>query len=145
MAGMENNSPKVGGDFMYGGGKPGNYALTGAHPQQPEPPPNPYGAASGAAGQAVLSGQAGTFPIPRGGQLVVGRDSTKCQVVLQEPRVSAVHATVTFDGNQILVKDEGSRHGTTVNNAPVQPGVPTPAPSGSVLRFGPEEFMVQVS
>jgi predicted component of type VI protein secretion system len=131
---------------MYGGGKPGNYGLTGAQPQHPEPPPNPYGAApGGGGGQAVLSGQVGQFPIPRGGQLAVGRDASRCQVVLQEPRVSGVHAILTFDGQQIMVRDEGSNNGTTVNGNRLQPGVATPVPAGSVVRFGPVEFVIRLS
>ncbi|MCU0691614.1 MAG: FHA domain-containing protein, partial [Polyangiaceae bacterium] len=135
------------GDFMYGGQPPGGYGLTGAQPQHGAPPPNPYaaGAPAPAAGsRAVLSGTAGTFPMNSGTELLIGRDSARCQIILAEPRVSAVHATVRFDSGQILVRDEGSNNGTIVNGTRIAPGVMTPVPPGSILRFGPVEFVVRL-
>ena len=129
---------------MYGGAKPGNYGLTGAQPQHPEPPPNPYGQPGGGS-RATISGQAGEFTIPTGGQLVVGRDPTQCQVILNEQRVSSVHAVLTFDGSQVMVQDRGSNNGTTVNGVRAQPGVPMPVPPGSVIMFGPVEFILRMS
>jgi len=134
------------GNFMYGGGQPQGYGLTGAQPQAQQPPPNPYGAAPAAGGgtRAVLSGTAGTYPIAPGAELLIGRDSARCQVILQEPRVSATHAAVRFDGGQILVRDMGSNNGTLVNGNRIAPNVNTPVPPGSVLRFGPVEFVVRL-
>lgn len=135
------------GDFMYGG-KPAQYGLTGAQPAHGAPPPDPYavpGAApAGGASRAVLSGSAGTFYAAAGSDLVVGRDASRCQIVLQEPRVSAVHAVVHFDGAQVYVRDDGSNNGTFVNGNRLGPGMMTPVPPGSVLRFGPVEFVVRL-
>jgi len=74
----------------------------------------------------------------------VGRDSARCQVILQELRVSATHAAVRFDGSQVLVRDMGSNNGTSVNGTRIPPNIDTPVPVGSILRFGPVEFMVRV-
>lgn len=134
-------------NFMYGGApQQGGYGLTGAQPQHQQPPPNPYGAPAPAAGaaRAVLSGSAGTYPINPGTELLIGRDSARCQVILQEPRVSATHAAVRFDGGQILVRDAGSNNGTLVNGNRIPPNVNTPVPPGSILRFGPVEFVVRL-
>ncbi len=137
--------PAAAPGFMYGGGQPQGFGLTGAQPQHQQPPPNPYAAGPGAPGsKAVLSGAAGTYPIAPGSEIFVGRDSARCQVILQEPRVSATHAAVRFDGSQILVKDLGSNNGTLVNGNRIQPNVDTPVPPGSILRFGPVEFVVRV-
>lgn len=92
----------------------------------------------------MISGTAGTFPINPGAEILIGRDSARCQVILQEPRVSATHAAVRFDGGQILVRDEGSNNGTLVNGNRIAPNVNTPVPPGSILRFGPVEFVVRL-
>ncbi len=133
-------------DFMYGG-KPPQYGLTGAQPSPAAVPPNPYGAqpapAAGAS-RAVIAGAAGTFPIAPGQELAIGRDSARCQIILQEPRVSAFHAVVRFDGAQIYVRDEGSNNGTFLNGNRLAAGVMTPVPPGSMIRFGPVEFVARL-
>jgi len=148
-AAMPPQQPGAPGDFMYGGQQQPKYGLTGAQPQHAAPPPDPYGMggaapAMGGGTRAVLSGTPGNFPIPPGGELLIGRDSARCQVILQEPRVSATHAAVRFDGGQIFVRDEGSNNGTLVNGNRIAPGVMTPVPPGSIIRFGPVEFVVRV-
>jgi pSer/pThr/pTyr-binding forkhead associated (FHA) protein len=92
----------------------------------------------------VLSGTPGNFPINPGGELLVGRDSARCQVILQEPRVSAAHAAIRFDGSQIFVRDLGSNNGTLVNGNRIAPNIDTPVPPGSILRFGPVEFVLRL-
>jgi hypothetical protein len=133
-------------DFMYGG-KPPQYGLTSAQPSPVAAPPSPYGAqpapAAGAT-RAVIAGAVGTFPIAPGQEIAVGRDSARCQVILQEPRVSAYHAVVRFDGAQIYVRDEGSNNGTLLNGNRLAAGVLTPVPPGSMIRFGPVEFIARL-
>ena len=129
---------------MYGG-QPPNYGLTGAQPAAVQAPPDPYaGGGMGGASRAVISGAAGTFPINPGMECNVGRDGARCQVLLQEPRVSAVHSTLKFEGGQLMVRDGGSNNGTYLNGNRLQPGVYTPVPPGSMLRFGPVEFLVRL-
>jgi pSer/pThr/pTyr-binding forkhead associated (FHA) protein len=129
---------------MYGG-QPPQYGLTGAQPAAMMPPPDPYAAPGmGGARSAVLSGAAGTFNITAGIETNVGRDGARCQVLLQEPRVSAVHATLRFDNGQLTVRDGGSNNGTFLNGNRLAGGVPTPIPPGSMLRFGPVEFLVRL-
>ena len=65
-------------------------------------------------------------------------------ILLTEPRVSGVHATVRLDGGQLLVRDENSNNGTHVNGTRLSAGVWTPAPNGSLVRFGPVEFTVRL-
>ncbi|HQP34132.1 MAG TPA: FHA domain-containing protein, partial [Polyangiaceae bacterium] len=138
--------PAAGPDFMYGG-QPPQYGLTGAIPQANMPPPDPYAAGGQAmpgASRAVLSGAAGTYPVMPGVETNVGRDGARCQVLLQEPRVSGVHATLRFDGGQLLVRDGGSNNGTFLNGNRLPPNTFTPVPPGSMLRFGPVEFLVRL-
>jgi FHA domain len=100
------------------------------------PPPQGIGAAS-------LRGSLGQFMIRPGAEVRVGRDPGQCVIFLSEPRVSGVHATLRFEGGQLLVRDETSNNGTWVSGARIAPGAWTPVPMGTPLRFGPVEFNVQ--
>jgi hypothetical protein len=136
-------------DFLYGGKSP-QYGLTTGQPSHGAPPPDPYAAgggfgASGGANQAVLSGSAGVFTVLPGVEMRLGRDAAKCQIALQEPRISGVHATLKLEGGQLMVRDEHSNNGSHLNGVRLNPGVWTPVPAGSMLRFGPIELSVQLS
>jgi pSer/pThr/pTyr-binding forkhead associated (FHA) protein len=73
-----------------------------------------------------------------------GRDGAQCGILLSEPRVSGVHATVKLENGALMVRDENSNNGTTVNGARVQGGVWSPVPHGSIVRFGPVEFSARL-
>jgi pSer/pThr/pTyr-binding forkhead associated (FHA) protein len=74
----------------------------------------------------------------------VGRDPAQCPILIGEPRVSGVHATLKFDGGQLLVRDETSNNGTYVSGSRIAPGAWMSVPAGVPLRFGPVEFTVQL-
>lgn len=120
------------------------FPLTGAMESPLAPPPNPYAAAREGATAASIIGQAGQFAIRAGVEVRVGRDPAQCPIALTEPRVSGVHATLKFEGGQVMVRDEGSNNGTYVNGARIAQGVFTAVPVGGALRFGPVEFTVRV-
>jgi hypothetical protein len=127
-------------EFMYGApGQAAGLGVAAPHPQVA--PPSPYG---GGASSATLQGQAGIFTLLAGQELRAGRDASQCGIVLNEPRVSGVHATLKLDGGQLWVRDENSNNGTLVNGNRVAPGVWNPVPQGSILRFGPVEFSARV-
>ncbi len=98
---------------------------------------------AGASG-ATLRGAAGQFTIRIGSEVRVGRDPAQCPILLGEPRVSGVHATLKFDGGQLLVRDETSNNGTWVSGSRIAPGAWMSVPAGVPLRFGPVEFTVQL-
>lgn len=130
------------GEFPYGGqqppfGAPGMQAMAAAPPMMGAP-------MMPGASRAVISGTAGTFQILPGTEMAVGRDGARCQVFLQEPRISGVHAILRFENGQLLVRDEGSNNGTFLNGNRLPAGVATPVPPGSMLRFGPVEFAVRL-
>jgi hypothetical protein len=93
-------------------------AVAGApmgRPQLSSPSPSPatqsYGSLQCVAGP--LSGQ--RFPITKQG-LLIGRDSSKCQIVLPEDDVSKEHAwVVPLDGSVVLI-DRGSTNGVFINS-----------------------------
>jgi len=126
-------------EFMYGA--PGQPGLGVAAPQPQAAPPSPYG---GAATSATLQGQAGIFTVLPGQEIRAGRDASQCGIVLGEARVSSVHASLKVEGGQLWVRDENSNNGTLVNGNRVQPGVWSPVPQGSILRFGPVEFSARL-
>jgi hypothetical protein len=129
-------------EFLYGA--PGQAASLGVAAPAPQvAPPSPYGSNVGN-GSATLQGSAGTFTILSGQEVRAGRDAAQCAIVLAEPRVSSIHATVRLDNGQLLVRDENSNNGTLVNGARVSPGVWSPVPQGSILRFGPVEFSARL-
>lgn len=60
-----------------------------------------------------LTGQ--RFPVPPGG-LLLGRDPTRCSVVLPTDSVSKEHAWVVPVDGQVVVIDRGSANGTYLNS-----------------------------
>jgi pSer/pThr/pTyr-binding forkhead associated (FHA) protein len=112
----------------------------GAPAAPPPAPPEPMFAAAPAG--AVIQGAPGQFSIGPGSEVRVGRDPAQCAVLLQEPRVSGVHATLKFERAQLWVKDEGSNNGTYIENQRIAVGQWTVVSHGAHLRFGPIEFNV---
>ncbi len=79
-----------------------------------------------------------TVNLKKGQPLVIGRDPGRCQVVYPKDTsgVSGVHCTVTFDGKQVLVADNGSSYGTFVGGVKVEPGKPAVIHRGQEMTFG---------
>lgn len=117
-------------EFMYG-----------AQPQAIGAPG--FGAPSPMVTRATLQGTSGVFTIVAGTELHVGRDGARCEILLVEPRVSGVHATLRVEHGQLVIRDENSNNGTCVNGARIEPGMWVPVPNGSLLRFGPIEMSVR--
>lgn len=117
-------------------------AGVGAPMPAPAPAPSPVATPPAHVSSALLQGAAGTFTILNGQEIRAGRDPSQCGIVLNEPRVSGVHATLKLDMGQLLIRDENSNNGTLVNNTRLTPGVWSPVPSGSLLRLGPVELSV---
>ena len=118
----------------------------GAPPVQPHAPPpqaapaNPYGGGS----SATLTGATGVYTILAGQEVRAGRDQAQCVIALNEPRVSGVHASLKLESGQLYVRDENSNNGTLVNGNRLSPGLWSPVPPGSIVRFGPIEFSAAV-
>jgi hypothetical protein len=125
-----------------GGGAPW-FPITDAMNARPLSPPGAAGSPHANSG-ATIRGSAGQFTIRAGAEVRVGRDPAACTIFLGEPRVSGVHATLKFEGGQLLVRDETSNNGTWVSGARITPGTWTALTIGAPLRFGPVEFTVQL-
>jgi hypothetical protein len=136
-------------EFMKVGGPVNGSGSLVAAPNAPDlaASQNPHGpprSAPGVASAATIRGVAGQFTIRPGSEVRVGRDPALCPIFLGEPRVSGVHATLRFDGGQLMVRDETSNNGTWVFGSRIAPGAWTPVPPGAPVRFGPIEFTVQL-
>lgn len=128
----------------------GGYSAPGyGAPVAPAPvsPEFMYGAPPGGATgtSATLQGAAGVYTLLPGQELKAGRDPSQCGIVLNEPRVSGVHATLKLENGQLLVRDENSNNGTLVNGNRIPPRIWTPVPTGSMVRFGPIEFSARLN
>jgi serine protease Do len=80
----------------------------------PQPPPGPqqtFGSLHVTAGS--LNGN--RFPIPKAG-VWIGRDSSKCSIVIADDTVSKEHAWVVPVDHEVVVIDRGSSNGTYVNS-----------------------------
>lgn len=113
------------------------FPLTGAIPSALAPPVDPYATS----GPPRIRGEGGDFAVtPQ--ESGVGRDPSRCRVLLSEPRVSGVHAYIKLDAGLVYVKDEGSNNGTYVDGARIAPHLWVPVRAGVELRFGPVVFTV---
>lgn len=107
-------------------------------------PASGYGAAPAFASRATLSGPVGTFHVMPGSEVRAGRDAGQCAIVINDPRVSSVHAVLKVENGQLLVRDAGSSHGTFVDGTQAPAGSWLPARHGGVVRLGPMDFSVRL-
>ena len=91
----------------------------------PLPPPQPYSAPppppalhNGTFGTVHITAGAlngNRFPLPKAG-LLIGRDSSKCAIVIGDDSVSKEHAWIVPLDNEIFVIDRNSANGTYLNS-----------------------------
>jgi pSer/pThr/pTyr-binding forkhead associated (FHA) protein len=84
------------------------------------------------------------FTVVPGVEMRAGRDGSQCAILLAEPRISGVHASLRIDAGQLWLRDEHSNNGSQLNGTRLAPGTWTPVPNGSLIRFGPVEFSVSL-
>lgn len=107
----------------------------------------PRGGASpspGRASKATLEGAAGVYSLVAGQEMQVGRDGAVCTILLSDPQVSGVHATLKIDDGSLVVRDEHSNNGTSVGGAALTPGTWATLSDGAIVSFGPIEFRVKL-
>jgi pSer/pThr/pTyr-binding forkhead associated (FHA) protein len=93
------------------------------------------------------------FEVVAGAPIWVGRDPHQCSIVLEDPRVSAVHASLHVESNELFVTDHSSNNGVLLiaNGGAAQSarrapdGVPARVPTSGQVRFGPIEFTVHTT
>jgi len=85
-------------------------------------------------------GSTKVFTLP-GSVTVIGRRQS-CDFCIPLMIVSRRHCELSQDGDQLLVRDLGSRNGTFLNGQQVSQGYINP---GDSLRIGPVVFVVQIN
>lgn len=110
-------------------------ALSGAQAM-----PAAAAAAPGGGSQAIVltalradGSEAGTFRLPDGPSVSVGRDTGS--IFAGDSYLSPRHATFSRRGNQLFIKDEGSLNGVYLK---LRPNEPCPLEYGDVFRIGQE-------
>ena len=89
----------------------------------------------------LLSGR--TFSITSKG-LIVGRDQTKCQIVLADDQISRQHAWVGLnEAGQVVLRDRDSANGSYVNQVRVKEAVLKPNDEVSFGAGGKHLFRVE--
>src|SRR5687768_16386286 len=83
----------------------------------------------------ILSGEASgaVFALPAAEQVLVGSGEA-CQIVLNLPQVSAVHARIEIEPGGLVVHDRGSEQGVAVNDDRIIG--PTWLHNGDILWLG---------
>jgi two-component system, NtrC family, response regulator AtoC len=82
----------------------------------------------------------GTYPLPPGSSVVIGRDAS-CDVPLPHPKISRRH-TLIRSGDTLEVEDLGSTNGTRVAGHKLDKGKRMVLDVGSNLRVGPYVVVV---
>jgi transcriptional regulator with GAF, ATPase, and Fis domain len=103
----------------------------------PTPPDEP---AHDARRLVVLGHNLITCPLPGGGTLVLGRDPG-CDVVLDDPHISAQHARLTCD--PLTIEDLGSAAGTHVRGVRLTAGIPAAITCDEIFQLGPIAVVIQ--
>jgi len=74
------------------------------------------------------------------GVVTLGRDGS-CDIVIDDPSVSRVHAVLSVTNGQLTVEDRDSKNGTRVDDQRI--GEVTPLKPGQRIRFGSIELSVR--
>jgi pSer/pThr/pTyr-binding forkhead associated (FHA) protein len=78
------------------------------------------------------------FNIP---EIIIGRDES-CNLIVDQPTISARHARLSFHHNQWWIEDLNSSNGTYINNEPVASSVVVT--SRDQIRFGEIIYLIEL-
>jgi len=89
----------------------------------------------------VVEGQSTTFPLPRSGDLKIGR-FVRSDIRIDHASISRFHAVLRV-GPALSIEDLGSANGTRVREIALKPGRPTPVEVGEAIKLGKVTMVVQ--
>lgn len=117
---------------------------------QPISPTGPAIPAAGSAGGLRLQGLSGNFAgrrFPVNGQVRIGRDPARNDLVYpaNAPGVSGAHCVVTVEGGRLWLTDLGSSHGTYLNGRKLTANQAAPLNPGDRFYLGSENEMFQIA
>ena len=80
------------------------------------------------------------------GRLIVGRSPARCQVVIEDGRVSRVHLQVAHNPDHgVIVQDLHSANGTLLEGRPIPPGTPIHWLLDQVVTIGSTRLALRYS
>lgn len=82
--------------------------------------------------------------LPVGVEVRVGRDPSRAGLLVEDPRVSGLHASLRFDGQDTFVRDEHSSLGTEVDGVRLAAGAWARVPAHGLVQLGPVPLRVTV-
>lgn len=89
--------------------------------------------------RAITSAESGEviqpLPLPPDGPCLIGR-SSEADWRIHDSSLSRRHASIEMKAEDWFLTDLSSRHGTSVNDRRLEPGVPVPIQDGDVIAFG---------
>lgn len=72
----------------------------------------------------------------------VGRDRSRARYIIDDPRVSRLHATMAQSQGDFFIRDENATNGTRVNGRTCHPGQPVVVKAGDSISLGGVELRV---
>ena len=91
---------------------------------------------------AFFGGQVVSHPLPRAGEVVIGRGDD-AHVRIEHATVSRRHATLLL-GPDVRIVDHGSFNGTSIGGKKIPPNVPVPLALATIVELGETMVVVQV-
>ena len=85
----------------------------------------------------------GKIFIPKGGRISIGRDPTRCEVLIDDPAVSQIAAMIESDGVSVFVVDLHTTNGTFLNGVRLVSGSRSKLKSGDEIGVGYTQLMFQ--
>ncbi|MBP3327019.1 MAG: FHA domain-containing protein [Coprococcus sp.] len=74
--------------------------------------------------------------------VIIGRDKTKANYVIDNQTVSRLHAKAYTRNNHLIIEDMNSTNGTYINDCAVKNGQPVIADKGDIVSFGNIRYSV---
>lgn len=71
--------------------------------------------------QITNSGGRKKYQLPHEGQVSIGRDSNTCDIAINHPGLSRIHASVKVRNGKLFIKDLGSTNGIYINGEKIVP------------------------
>ncbi|MDQ3941197.1 MAG: FAD-dependent oxidoreductase [Actinomycetota bacterium] len=85
-----------------------------------------------------LEGSRGARYVLTQKQLQIGRDPKECEILVEDPAASWIHAEITRHQNRLYIRDLGSGTGTLLNGELIT--IPQELKDGAVIRIGATEL-----
>lgn len=92
----------------------------------------------------ITWGSDGVVRIVKNKRTFVGRKIDCVVRLINDTSVSRVHCSLLWDGQSLVLKDEGSRNGTFVNKNPIADGQEVELSEGDVFHCGQTELTVHL-